>query len=64
MDQLEKQEKIIRKFKKQLKIFAKKIGELEGKLEDVPTPYPTGVISVHPVTHFIPRFCPTMPTVL
>lgn len=30
MEQLEKQDKTVRKLKKQLKVFAKKIGELEG----------------------------------
>ncbi|KAK1339070.1 hypothetical protein QTO34_019743 [Cnephaeus nilssonii] len=32
MEQLEKQDKTVRKLKKQLKVFAKKIGELEGIL--------------------------------
>lgn len=32
MEQLEKQDKTVRKLKKQLKVFAKKIGELEGTL--------------------------------
>lgn len=31
MEQLEKQDKTVRKLKKQLKVFAKKIGELEGR---------------------------------
>ncbi|XP_064169741.1 unconventional myosin-Va isoform X3 [Anguilla rostrata] len=37
MEQLEKQDKTVRKLKKQLKVFAKKIGELEvgGQLENV-----------------------------
>ncbi|KAI1889663.1 hypothetical protein AGOR_G00165260 [Albula goreensis] len=36
LEQLEKQEKIIRKFKKQLKVFAKKMGEREvGQMESV-----------------------------
>ncbi|XP_043532997.1 unconventional myosin-Va [Chiloscyllium plagiosum] len=36
MEQLEKQDKIVRKLKKQLKVFAKKIGELEvGQTENV-----------------------------
>nr|XP_014351996.1 PREDICTED: unconventional myosin-Va [Latimeria chalumnae] len=36
MEQLEKQDKTIRKLKKQLKVFAKKIGELEvGQMENV-----------------------------
>lgn len=30
MEQLEKQDKTVRKLKKQLKVFAKKIGELEA----------------------------------
>ena len=30
MEQLEKQDKTVRKLEKQLKVFAKKIGELEG----------------------------------
>lgn len=33
MEQLEKQDKTVRKLKKQLKVFAKKIGELEGTFE-------------------------------
>lgn len=33
MEQLEKQDKTVRKLKKQLKVFAKKIGELEGNAE-------------------------------
>uniref|UniRef100_A0AAY4D5H0 Unconventional myosin-Va n=1 Tax=Denticeps clupeoides TaxID=299321 RepID=A0AAY4D5H0_9TELE len=32
MEQLEKQDRTVRKLKKQLKVFAKKIGELEGSL--------------------------------
>lgn len=32
MEQLEKQDKTVRKLKKQLKVFAKKIGELEGNM--------------------------------
>lgn len=32
MEQLEKQDKTVRKLKKQLKVFAKKIGELEGNV--------------------------------
>ncbi|XP_018431569.1 PREDICTED: unconventional myosin-Va isoform X1 [Nanorana parkeri] len=36
MEQLEKQDKTVRKLKKQLKVFAKKIGELEvGQMENV-----------------------------
>ncbi|KFQ32240.1 Unconventional myosin-Va, partial [Merops nubicus] len=36
MEQLEKQDKTIRKLKKQLKVFAKKIGELEvGQMENI-----------------------------
>ncbi|XP_078540969.1 unconventional myosin-Va isoform X2 [Lissotriton helveticus] len=36
MEQLEKQDKTIRKLKKQLKVFAKKIGELEvGQIENI-----------------------------
>ena len=31
MEQLEKQDKTIRKLKKQLKVFSKKIGEMGGK---------------------------------
>lgn len=30
MEQLEKQDKTVRKLKKQLKVFAKKINDLEG----------------------------------
>uniref|UniRef100_A0A8D2CNZ4 Myosin VA n=1 Tax=Sciurus vulgaris TaxID=55149 RepID=A0A8D2CNZ4_SCIVU len=36
MEQLEKQDKTVRKLKKQLKVFAKKIGELEGQIIDEP----------------------------
>lgn len=35
MEQVEKQDKTVRKLKKQLKVFAKKIGELEGNLHTV-----------------------------
>uniref|UniRef100_A0A8C2D6B4 Unconventional myosin-Va n=1 Tax=Cyprinus carpio TaxID=7962 RepID=A0A8C2D6B4_CYPCA len=44
MEQLEKQDKTVRKLKKQLKVFAKKINDLEGQTTDEP---------VHPVN--IPR---------
>uniref|UniRef100_A0A8C2DCR7 Myosin VAa n=1 Tax=Cyprinus carpio TaxID=7962 RepID=A0A8C2DCR7_CYPCA len=44
MEQLEKQDKTVRKLKKQLKVFAKKINDLEGQTADEP---------VHPVN--IPR---------
>ncbi|XP_048829296.1 unconventional myosin-Va-like isoform X2 [Brienomyrus brachyistius] len=53
MDQLEKQEKIIRKFKKQLKIFAKKIGELEGGQTEAVSPGQVSDEPVQPVN--IPR---------
>uniref|UniRef100_A0A4W3K9M5 Unconventional myosin-Va n=1 Tax=Callorhinchus milii TaxID=7868 RepID=A0A4W3K9M5_CALMI len=36
MEQLEKQDKTVRKLKKQLKVFAKKIGELEAQIVDEP----------------------------
>lgn len=35
MEQLEKQDKTVRKLKKQLKVFAKKIGELEVSLSHI-----------------------------
>ncbi|XP_058854706.1 unconventional myosin-Va-like isoform X6 [Acipenser ruthenus] len=54
MEQLEKQDKTVRKLKKQLKVFAKKIGELEvsGQMENVS---PGQIIDepIHPVN--IPR---------
>ncbi|XP_041082396.1 unconventional myosin-Va-like isoform X2 [Polyodon spathula] len=54
MEQLEKQDKTVRKLKKQLKVFAKKIGELEvsGQMENVS---PGQIIDepTHPVN--IPR---------
>ncbi|XP_072554810.1 unconventional myosin-Va-like [Paramormyrops kingsleyae] len=53
MDQLEKQEKIIRKFKKQLKIFAKKIGELEGGQTEAVSPGQVADEPVQPLN--IPR---------
>ncbi|XP_052387066.1 unconventional myosin-Va isoform X2 [Carassius gibelio] len=52
MEQLEKQDKTVRKLKKQLKVFAKKINDLEGGQMDV-SPGQTADESVHPVN--IPR---------
>ncbi|XP_055030190.2 unconventional myosin-Va isoform X5 [Misgurnus anguillicaudatus] len=52
MEQLEKQDKTVRKLKKQLKVFAKKINDLEGGQMDV-SPGQTTDEPVHPVN--IPR---------
>uniref|UniRef100_A0A671RS76 Unconventional myosin-Va-like n=1 Tax=Sinocyclocheilus anshuiensis TaxID=1608454 RepID=A0A671RS76_9TELE len=52
MEQLEKQDKTVRKLKKQLKVFAKKINDLEGCQMDV-SPGQTADEPVHPVN--IPR---------
>uniref|UniRef100_A0A8C1X423 Myosin VAa n=1 Tax=Cyprinus carpio TaxID=7962 RepID=A0A8C1X423_CYPCA len=52
MEQLEKQDKTVRKLKKQLKVFAKKINDLEGGQMDV-SPGQTADEPVHPVN--IPR---------
>nr|XP_015198449.1 PREDICTED: unconventional myosin-Va isoform X3 [Lepisosteus oculatus] len=54
MEQLEKQDKTVRKLKKQLKVFAKKIGELEvgGQMENV-SPGQTVDEPIRPVN--IPR---------
>ncbi|KAA0714616.1 Unconventional myosin-Va [Triplophysa tibetana] len=52
MEQLEKQDKTVRKLKKQLKVFAKKINDLEGGQIDV-SPGQTTDEPVHPVN--IPR---------
>uniref|UniRef100_A0A672S1J6 Unconventional myosin-Va n=1 Tax=Sinocyclocheilus grahami TaxID=75366 RepID=A0A672S1J6_SINGR len=52
MEQLEKQDKTVRKLKKQLKVFAKKISDLEGGQMDV-SPGQTADEPVHPVN--IPR---------
>ncbi|XP_057203386.1 unconventional myosin-Va isoform X3 [Triplophysa rosa] len=52
MEQLEKQDKTVRKLKKQLKVFAKKINDLEGGQIDV-SPGQTADEPVHPVN--IPR---------
>ncbi|KAL2088781.1 hypothetical protein ACEWY4_015680 [Coilia grayii] len=53
MEQLEKQDKTVRKLKKQLKVFAKKIGELEvGQVENV-SPGQTVDEPIRPVN--IPR---------
>ncbi|MFT7816534.1 unconventional myosin-Va isoform X3 [Arapaima gigas] len=54
MEQLEKQDKTVRKLKKQLKVFAKKIGELEvgGQMENV-SPGQTVDEPIRPVS--IPR---------
>uniref|UniRef100_A0A673XQS3 Myosin VA n=1 Tax=Salmo trutta TaxID=8032 RepID=A0A673XQS3_SALTR len=53
MEQLEKQDKTIRKLKKQLKVFSKKIGEMGGKEGDTISPGQMVEETVRPVN--IPR---------
>ncbi|XP_031425450.1 unconventional myosin-Va isoform X2 [Clupea harengus] len=53
MEQLEKQDKTVRKLKKQLKVFAKKIGELEGGQVESVSPGQTVDEPIRPVN--IPR---------